>query len=205
MLSVNRGHYALTRRDFTRAIPSANLAGGITFQWRQIQTEACVYQRDSPPSLSYSQHSRRLSARSYTPVLMLWMMGLPESWPGSEICVSPKLTVSRVSPDKRKCLAEGLGCKHRCRVACCFSASEGGRRRQEAYWRNWYTTAACMGLRTSAKYPGQLRTLLVLMHIFNIFISPSLWKAPVLREAWITIKFCSLWYHTAIQYNTIHH
>lgn len=48
-----------------------------------------------------------------------------------------------------------------------------------------------------------LHVVYELLHL-RIFISPSLWKAPVLRKAWITIKFCSLWYYTAIQYNTIH-
>lgn len=85
--------------------------------------DSCLL-KGQPPSLSYSQHSRRLSAPSHTRLDVVGD-GPPGVTARLRNPCQPKLTVSLVSPDKRKCLAEGLGCKHRCRVACCFSASEG--------------------------------------------------------------------------------
>lgn len=88
--------------------------------------------KGQPPSLSYSQHSRRPSAPSHTRLDVVGH-GPPRVMARLRNSCKPKLTVSLVSPDKRKCLVEGLGCKHRCRMACCYSSSEGGRHRQEAY------------------------------------------------------------------------
>lgn len=177
MLSLNYSHYALTRRDFTRAIPSSNLAVGITFQWRQIQTETCVYQRDSPGLWAIPSTAAGFLLL-HTPVLMLRATGPPGVMARLRNSCQPKLTVSLVSPDKRKCLAEGLGCKHRCRVACCFSPSEGaatGRRHIDE------TDTAPLRARASRLQPES--------HVGLVYY--SYWCICAFKQYWFHHLFCT--------------